>query len=177
MGKNSRAAGCGRSLLHCGPEYGPRVRSSAPEHLVGLGFRGWIRGADDGDLSCLQYVWTMYSNALGPPRARVAVDGLARWSTAVRLASRCKIEVEPLGVCSFCRDEGLAVSMIAACQHNTCPAMRACAFALIETGNIDEVLHHAATFALTLRCLDKVVPASWIVNANEYVASQPERLH
>ena len=177
MRKINGAAGTGCRHLQREPEHGTGVLSTAPETLVGMGFRGWIRGAEDGDLSCLQHVWTMYSNALGPLRARVAVDGLAKWSSAVSFACRCKVEVGRLEARGFCRNESLAVSMIAACQHNTCPAMRACAFALIENGGVDEVLHHASTFALILRSLDKVVPASWIVNANAYVAVPSGQLH
>ncbi len=63
--------------------------------------------------------------------------------------------------------------MIAACQHNTCPAMRACAFALIESSLIDEVVHHAETFALTMRGLDQVLSPGLIVNAAAY-ASQAQ---
>jgi hypothetical protein len=43
--------------------------------------------------------------------------------------------------------------------------MRACAFALIESSLIDEVVHHAETFAITMRGLDKVLPPALIVNA------------
>ena len=76
--------------------------------------------------------------------------------------------MEATEACAFCRDECLAISMIAASQHNTCPAMRACAFALIESAHLDEVLHHADTYAITLRSQNKVVSPDWIVNANAF---------
>jgi hypothetical protein len=160
------AAGTGRSVVF---EAGLREPGDA-ELLVGHGFRGWIAGYQTGDLGCWEHVWRLYSNLLAPRCAEVVVDGLAAWAKAVNAASRRRVEVAPLEACSFCRDECLAISMIAACQHNTCPAMRACAFALIESSLIDDVLHHAGTFALTMRSLEKVVPPSWIVNANAFIA-------
>jgi hypothetical protein len=63
--------------------------------------------------------------------------------------------------------------MIAACQHNTCPAMRACAFALIESSLIDEVVHHAESFAVTMRGLDRVLSPGLIVNAAAYASAAP----
>lgn len=146
------------------------------EAIVGLGFRGWISGYQNSDVGCWQEVWRLYSNLLGPKHAETAVSSLAMWSKAVAVSSRNSISVRPLGACGFCRDECLAISMIAACQHNTCPAMRACAFALIENSMVDEVLHHAGTYALTLRSVEHIVSPSWIVNANAYVdpvASRP----
>lgn len=149
-----------------------RIGSNAgypPEVLVGLGFRGWIAGYQTSDVECWQEVWRLHSNLLGPKHAEAAVGALASWSKSVAVASRNPISVRPLDAGGFCRDECLAISMIAACQHNTCPAMRACAFALIENSMVDDVLHHAGTYALTLRSVEHIVSPSWIVNANAYV--------
>jgi hypothetical protein len=57
--------------------------------------------------------------------------------------------------------------MIAACQHQTCPAMRACAMALAERAALETVLEDAQTFASTLLALDQVLlPASIAAIAN-----------
>jgi hypothetical protein len=141
------------------------LRDEGPERLVGLGFRYWVSGYQWGDIDRWEKAWCLYSAALGPQGAKTAVAELSAWVRAVSAATRRKIEVD-CGECpGLCRDECLAVSMIAACQHNTCPAMRACAFALIESSLIDEVVHHAETFAITMRGLDKVLPPALIVNA------------
>lgn len=150
---------------------------ATPDQLVGLGFRGWVTGLRQGDLTGWQQVWTLYSNALGTRPAEVVVSSLASWAKAVCAASRQEITVQPLGACGFCRDECLAVSMIAACQHNTCPAMRACAFALMSSAHVDEVLHHAGAFAITLRSLDRIVSPGWIVNADAIIAAQSRLVH
>ncbi|MFV0367214.1 MAG: hypothetical protein ACK5KM_02020 [Hyphomicrobiaceae bacterium] len=147
----------------------PSLEHYPAEAIVGLGFRGWISGYQNSDIGCWEEVWQLYSNLLGPKLAETAVGSLASWSKAIAVSSRNKISVWPLNACGFCRDECLAISMIAACQHNTCPAMRACAFALLDNSMVDEVLHHAGTYALTLRSVEHVVSPSWIVNANAYV--------
>jgi len=150
-----------------------RLEPTAPELLVGYGFRGWIAGYQTGDVACWERVWRLYSNILSPKSARAAVGCLASWAKSVNAASRRRVTVSPLEDCKFCRDECLAISMIAASQHNTCPAMRACTFALIDSAMMDEVIHHADTYAITMRSQDQIVSPSWIVNANAYVESSP----
>lgn len=145
------------------------------EQLVGLGFRGWTTGIQNGDLDVLADVWRLYSRAMPVNRAQAAVGCLATWVKAVCASSRQGVVVAPPGACGYCRDECLAISMIAASQHNTCPAMRACAFALIEATALDEVLHHTETFAVMMRSLDQVVPTGWIVNANTYLEAYPHQ--
>lgn len=154
-----------------------RPAPDVAELLVGFGFRGWIAGYQTGDVGCWERVWRLYSNLITPKRAQVVVGNLAAWTKSVSAAARRRVEVSPLEHCAFCRDECLAISMIAACQHNTCPAMRACAFALIESSLVDDVLHHAGTFALTMRSLDKVVSPQWIVNANTFIGSDASPAH
>jgi hypothetical protein len=146
--------------------------SCRAERLVGLGFRYWVGGYQSGDIKFWEEAWRIYSEALGPRAAKTAVSELSAWVRAVSAAARREIEVFTGGGNRFCRDECLAVSMIAACQHNTCPAMRACAFALIESSLIDEVVHHAETYAITMRGLDQVLPPNLIVNAAALSASQ-----
>ncbi|MCB1521775.1 MAG: hypothetical protein KDJ37_14535 [Hyphomicrobiaceae bacterium] len=166
---NNRRRACGFATSLTGTVHTNSSARYPSEALVGLGFRGWISGYQSGDVSCWEEVWRLYSGLLGPKRGEAAVSALASWSKSVADAARNPISVHPLSTCGFCRDECLAISMIAACQHNTCPAMRACAFALIENSMVDEVLHHAGTYALTLRSVEHIVSPSWIVNANTFV--------
>ena len=141
------------------------------ERLIGLGFRYWVAGYKSGDIDRWEDAWRIYSQALGPNAARTAVSELSAWVRAVSAAARREIEVCSGDRDGFCRDESLALSMIAACQHNTCPAMRACAFALIESSLIDEVVHHAESFAVTMRGLDQVLSPGLIVNAAAYASA------
>lgn len=159
--------------LHPGVIQNLNTRSGdrGAERLIGLGFRYWVAGYKSGDIDRWGDAWRIYSQALGPNAARTAVSELSAWVRAVSAAARREIEVSAGDGAGFCRDESLALSMIAACQHNTCPAMRACAFALIESSLIDEVVHHAESFAVTMRGLDQVLSPGLIVNAAAYAHS------
>lgn len=148
----------------------PSREAVGAERLVGLGFRYWVSGYQSGNIDRWEDAWDIYSRALGACRARAAVAELSAWVRSVSAAARREITVCNDGCARLCRDECLAVSMIAACQHNTCPAMRACAFALVESSLIDEVVHHAESFALTMRGLDQVLSPGLIVNAAAYTA-------
>lgn len=141
-----------------------------PERLVGFGFRYWVLGHRTGDVGCWETAWSLYSGMFGPARARIAVGALSDWVCAIRRSAAREIEVAHGRCAEFCRDECLAISMIAACQHRTCPAMRACAFALIETGHIhaariDEVTEPAQDFADTMAGLDQVLSQTSIMAA------------
>lgn len=165
MDKINRAECAGETRFS---SIGAKLEPTATELLVGYGFRGWISGYQSGDVACWERVWRLYSNMLGPKSARAVVGSLASWAQTVNCSARRNVEVAPLEACEFCRDECLAISMIAASQHQTCPAMRACAFALVDSALLDEVLHYADTYALMLRSQDRIVSPNWIVNANAY---------
>ena len=147
------------------------------EMLVGYGFRGWIAGYQTGNVECWQRVWQLYSGLIGPKSAKLAVDELAAWAKSVNAASRRDVCVSDLDASDFCRDECLAISMIAASQHNTCPAMRACAFALIDSSLLEEVLFHAESYAISMKMNNKIVSPAWIVNANDYVGQSASLAH
>lgn len=146
----------------------PQLQLAGPERLVGLGFRFWMHGQRSGDIRSWEKAWSLYCGMFGPMRAKVAVGALSSWVGALGSASQREIEIGAGHCSTFCRDECLAISMIAACQHRTCPAMRACAFALIESGHIearriDVVATPAQSFADTLSSLDQVLSQSSIV--------------
>ncbi|MEO1282550.1 MAG: hypothetical protein AAFV69_12535 [Pseudomonadota bacterium] len=138
----------------------------SPEGLVGLGFRHWMRGCQTGDVDHWARAWTLYSNRLGCQRAKTVLGELSGWVRLVNCRARRSIEVAPEGCIRLCRDECLAVSMIAAAQHKTCPAMRACTFALIEDSMIEEVVDRSDQFALMLRASDQVLSPRAIMAAD-----------
>lgn len=128
-----------------------------PERLVALGFRHWFAGYQSGNLHSWETAWCLYERALGNQNARLAVAELGAWVKAVRACSRRDIAVSSERCTSFCRDECLAVAMVAACQHNTCPALKACAFALVESSMLEEVMHHTESFSTVMRSLDQTL--------------------
>lgn len=138
--------------------------ANGPDRLLGLGFRHWYAGYQTGNIACWESAWQLYSEALGPKPARVIVDELSNWVRSVSASTRRDIQVCPTNCDKFCQDECLAVSMIAASQHKTCPAMRACAFALVESALIDDVVCHCENLALTLKSADQFLsPASIVI--------------
>jgi hypothetical protein len=132
-----------------------------PERLVGLGFRYWLTGFRTGDISCWERAWCAYSSALGPAAAKGAVTDLSCWVRAINRHARRDLVTAAVDCDRFCRDECIAIEMISACQHDACPAMRACAFALLGCSMIDAVVEGAETFAATMRGADQVLPATF----------------
>lgn len=124
-------------------------------HLVGLGFRGWMTGLTRADLSNWAHVWTVYEQTAGPVNARRMVTDLACWVQRIQTTTEREIEVCSSDCIWFGRDECVALSLIAAAQHDQsphrrCPAMQACAAALLGTDNVEPVLDTAVAFAGTL---------------------------
>ena len=135
----------------------PALKLGAPERLVGLGFRLWLSGLKTGDISYWEKAWCAYSSSMGTQAAKSAVRDLSCWVRTIRHNSRRNLETAAAGCDGFCRDECVAIAMISACQHEACPAMRACAFALLGCSMIDEVVGGAESFARTLQGADRVL--------------------
>lgn len=150
-----------------------KISMPEPERLVGLGFRYWMLGRLHGDVACWERAWDLYSGVFGIAGAKVAIGNLSSWVGALGRTGQREIVVYPRSCRGFCRDECVAISMIAACQHRTCPALRACAFALIECSRIDDVLDHAQGFADTLAGLDHILsPASIVTTPSSLPVSR-----
>src|SRR6185312_11745515 len=103
----------------------------APERLVGVGFRCWLAGLSTGDIKCWEDAWNTFSGMLGPENAKTLLLDLSKFVRAVKANTHRDIEISPAGCRSFCRDECLAISIIAACQHDERQALTASASALI----------------------------------------------
>ena len=113
-----------------------------------------MAGYETSDINCWEAGWSEYSSKLGAGRAKTTVTELACWVRIMRQFSTRKMDYFPLGCKGFCRDECVAISMIAACQHKECPALKACAFALIGPHGYDEVIDAADNFAAALQDSD-----------------------
>lgn len=124
------------------------------ESLVGLGFRAWMAGYDTQDIACWETCWNTYSTELGTRGAKQAISDLSYWVRTVKEQTVRKIETYPSGCKGFCKDECLAVSVIASCQHPHCPALQICAAELIGTKETDRIIETAEAFAFTLKQLD-----------------------
>lgn len=134
----------------CGLGSSPRTMSDGAR-LVGYGFRGWLGGLRDGDVDRLQVVFDKYRGTLGADGAQRALDKLAAWVRVINRTAARPIDVRPMSCARFCQDECMAVAIVAAAQHDTCPAMRACAFTLLGTSEVNAMLGCAEAFAGILK--------------------------
>lgn len=147
--KRSRAP-VRHATVNAGSMRKPLRELSGPERLTGLGFRCWLAGYQNGQLTCWEDAWNVYARELGPGAARPVIRDLSCWVRAVSGQAQRPIGLCPAGCERFAHDECLAVSMIAAAQHD-CPAVKACAYALLGAQPLDEVLASASRFAASLR--------------------------
>jgi len=144
----------------------------APERLVAVGFRCWLAGLSTGDIKCWEDAWNTFSGMLGPENAKTLLLDLSKFVRAVKANAQRDIEISPVGCRSFCRDECLAISIIAACQHDERQALTASAAALIGSEDIGDTLNGAQALAATLRktnqmlCADSVCPATCALRAS-----------
>jgi hypothetical protein len=157
MSTGGAGGGCALRFVPCMP---------AAERVVALGFRYWMIGLSTGDIGAWERAWCLYSGLFGAAGARQSVGCLSRWVGAVGASASRDVEVFPERCRSFCRDECIAVSLIAACQHQCRQAARASAFALIETPSIGDVVDTAQGFAEALAMLEhRLAPQSILVTA------------
>jgi hypothetical protein len=140
----------------------PQPALFSPERLVGLGFRYWLTGFRTGDIGCWEKAWCAYCNVLGSAAAKNAVTDLSSWVRSINRHARRDLETAAVDCDRFCRDECIAIEMISACQHEACPAMRACAFALLGCSLIEEVVQGAESFAATMRSADQILPPCFV---------------
>lgn len=148
-----------------------------PEHLVGIGFRCWLAGYETGEIACWEQAWTAYADTLGTADAKRALGDLSCWVRAIRGSAQRRIETFPPGCRGFCRDECVAISMIASCQHNACPALRACAFTLLGCPAIDAVVEGAESFAATLRSVAQVLSPASICSVAQFAIPHSHVAH
>ena len=136
---------------------GNLIFERTPERLVGLGFRHWIAGFQTGEVGHWERAWNVYEASLGEQGARLALSELSSWAKTLKACSRRELCVHPCAYRSFCRDECLAVAMVAASQHNVCPALKSCSLALIESQMHGEVVAATESYGAVLRSLGQML--------------------
>jgi hypothetical protein len=138
----------------------PVLDFRGPERLVGFGFRLWLNGFRTGDISNWERAWSAYASTIGAAAAKTAVGQLSSWVRAIDACAQRELKTAPNDCAQFCHDERVAIAMIAACQHNACPAMRACAFALLGCSMIEDVVEGADNFAQAMREAQQILSPS-----------------
>jgi hypothetical protein len=141
------------------------LAARAPERLVGVGFRCWFAGFTTGDIGCWEEAWSVFSRTLGNGPAKALLLDLSQFVRAVSATSERDIQVQAPGCGGFCRDECLAISIIAACQHNDRQSLAASVSALLGSDAIGDALNGAQTFACGLKSVHQVLSADSVCPA------------
>jgi hypothetical protein len=133
---------------------GQRKHFRTAERLVGVGVRCWLAGYETCDINCWEAGWHIYADKLGAEKAKNVVAELACWVRALSTAASRRIEYypfyHPLECLEFCEDECIAISMIAAGQHDVQSVLKSGACSLIGSLDSEEVERTARTFAHVL---------------------------
>lgn len=137
-----------------------------PERLVGVGFRGWLSGFETGDITTWETTWNAYEETLGTDTSKPVILALSHFVRAAMASAQRDIEIYPAQCRGFCRDECLAISVIAGCQHDERNALCTCAAALIGSNDIGEIIMRAQDFAHELKAAGQVLSATSICSAN-----------
>lgn len=119
----------------------------AAERMVGLGFRCWARGRQTGDSRFFDVCSRQYIQRYGLKTGLVLATRLGSWVDALERLRRRPLSLYSIQAVGFSHDEVVAISMIAACQHAECPALRACLFAITDAAETALPQHAAQDFA------------------------------
>lgn len=136
-----------------------------PERLVGRCFRLGMATLATGDVLPMELAWQELADAAGADAADPLACDLSCFIEAVGASAARRIETLPAGCPGFCRDECLAISIIAASQHGACPALKACAFALLASSRVETVLTRAEHFARRLKGAGQRLACNSVCNA------------
>lgn len=122
------------------------VLHNPPDVFVGMGFRHWLTGFRTGELAHWERAFSLAEETIGLNAARGVCRDFSQWVRLLSEHSHRDLHVlEPTSRC-FCRDECIAMALVAAHQHQACPALRACAMTLLHCEPRDEL--NALTDAL-----------------------------
>lgn len=135
------------------PPPGAGYLDRLPERLVLEGFRRWMAGYDTGDIQCWELAWNLYAKTLGPRPARAAMAELSCWVREIRATTARPVCLFPYGCGRMCRDECMAMSMVASVQHNDEAALKSAAFQLLGGQRIGPAIEAARSFGAVLESL------------------------
>jgi len=135
---------------------------------VGTGFRYWLTGLRTGELVHWERAFALAEDTIGLDAARGVCRDFSQWVRLLSERSRRDLHVlSPTSIC-FCRDECLAMALIAAHQHKACPALQACAMTLLDCKPDRELEALSVSLADGLSAADRVLSPSAIENVVRY---------
>lgn len=147
--------------------------NASAERMVGLGFRCWVRGVQTNDTRFFDVCNRQYIQAFGLKDGLVLSTKLGSWVNALDKISKRPIKIEKIVTPGFSYDEVVAISMIAACQHSECPALKACVYAITEAAEIDLPQLAAQDFADGLVDAGQILQINSIAQPLNHMATEP----
>ena len=147
-----------------------------PEHLVGLGFRCAMTCLRPGKNLVAPQACALLKAAIEAHHLPANLNTrFTAWALAVDATAERPIELSALEHPSFSPDEALAIALVAACQHAHCPALTACASALLGTCDLGRALAATQILAHTLSAANAVLNSANTMPLNQ--SSPTPRLH
>ena len=132
--------------------------------MVGRSFRFAMHARRERSAVSWSYAWQEIAGVTGADGADALIGSLGIFVQSVDTAAARRIEVLPKGCPGLCRDECLAVSVIAAAQLGACPALKACMYALIENGHVEPCIRAADAFGAALCHAGQWLPSEVVCN-------------
>lgn len=118
-----------------------------PEKLVLEGYRRWLAGFESGSVLPWEMTQTLYDELLGPAEGRRVIAELSHFVRTLRRCAACPLRSFPFNAHHVCRDECLALGLIAALQHDDRDAAGICLSAMACPALSANVAEAAACFA------------------------------
>jgi hypothetical protein len=146
------------------PPWSPRSHMRIAQ-MVGRSFRCGMLARREQDGVGWSYAWQEIAGVAGDGHADGLVTALGIFVESIDRAAVRRIEVLPKGCPGLCRDECLAVSIVAASQLGACPALKACVFALVDSVHVDPCIRSAAVFGDALRDAGQILSHDVVCNA------------
>ena len=118
-----------------------------PEVLVLEGYRGWLAGFDSGSVVPWEMTLALYEELLGGASGRHVAAELSNFVRTLRRCAACPLRSFPIGSRYVCRDECLALGLVAGLQHDDEGAALACLSAMACPALASGVAIAAASYA------------------------------
>lgn len=147
-----------------------------PERLVVDGYRYWMAGYETGSIAPWELAWTLFAKELGATDGRAALSALTCWVRTCRTYSSEPRQTFPFQCQRLCKDECLAVSLIAALQHDDRPCAKFCLDRMVTADGVKDTERSAHCLADSLHGLGQtLIPVPQTIV--EDIATRPARDH
>jgi hypothetical protein len=160
-----------RSIIRHG-----EIRHSPADVFVGKGFRDWVTGFRTGELVHWERAFSLAEQTVGLDAARDVCRDFSQWVRLLSERSCRDLQVLNPGSACFCRDECVAMALIAAHQHRACPALQACAMTLLQCEPGGEVSALSESLADRLKAANQVLSTQAMDHVVRYAGAPAEYL-